>query len=180
MSPMTGARYAYFLFGIKNAREFNEGKIKDFSEVGAKINAQGQIEVELLGPQSFFPYMLNHQTTFPFRLDIAEKYGDRWTEAGRMVTLGPYELKIWEHDKAIVMTRSPSYYGRPAKIKNILAYMIRNLSTALTLVNSGQLDFQGQFAFRLVRGVVKKARLPSNSPIGGLLLWDQCQKASHG
>lgn len=142
LNPLTGARYAYFLFSIKKARLYNEGKIKDFSQVGAKINSQGQIEVELVGPQSFFPYMLNHQSTYPFRPDILEKYGDRWTEAGHMVTLGPYELKIWEHDKAIVLTRNPRYYGRPAKIKNILAYMIGNLSTGITLVDSEQLDFQ--------------------------------------
>ena len=143
LDPQTGARYAYFLFNIKNAHEFNKGVIKDFSQVGVRINSQGQIEVELVGSQSFFPYMLTHASTYPFRLDIAKKYGDRWTEPENIVTLGAYQLKIWEHDKAIVMNRNPSYYGRPAKIENILAYMISNLSTGIMLIDSGQLDFQG-------------------------------------
>ena len=54
LKPDTVSRYAYFLFNIKNASEFNKGVIKDFSKVGARINSQGQIEVELIGPQSFF------------------------------------------------------------------------------------------------------------------------------
>ncbi len=156
LNPLTGAQYAYFLFSIKNAQLYNQGKIKDFSKVGARINEKGQIEVELVGSQSFFPYMLNHQSTYPFRKDILERYGDRWTEARHMVTLGPYQLKIWEHDKAIVLTRNPSYYGAPAKIKNILAYMIGNLSTGITLVKSGQLDFQGSLPSVLLSELSKR------------------------
>lgn len=142
LAPQTAARYAYFLFSIKNAHEFNSGKIKDFSKVGVKINSQGQIEVELVGSQSFFPYMVTHQSTYPIRLDVVEKYGNTWTEAAHTVTLGAYRLKIWEHDRAIVMTRNPGYYGQPAKIKNILAYMIENHSTSITLMDSGELDYQ--------------------------------------
>ena len=36
LNPNTGADYAYFLYDIKNAKEYNLGTIKDFSLVGAK------------------------------------------------------------------------------------------------------------------------------------------------
>ena len=70
----------------------------------------------------------------------AQKSGDQWTEAKSIVTLGPYNLKSWEHDRAIVLERNEKYYGEPAKTKNILMYMIGELATAVNLFESGKLD----------------------------------------
>ena len=36
LSPSTASEYAYQLFAIVNAREYSEGKLKDFSKVGVK------------------------------------------------------------------------------------------------------------------------------------------------
>lgn len=142
LNPKTASEYGYFLFTIKNARAYNEGKIKDFSQVGVKINDKGQIVIELEQPQSYFPYLLTHHSTFPIRKDVVEKYGDKWTDPDKIVTLGAYKLKVWEHDKNLVLERNDSYWGEKAKIKNVLAYMINEYSTALNLYESGKLDFQ--------------------------------------
>ena len=142
LNPKTASEYAYFLYNIKNAKPYNEGKIKDFSQVGVKINDKGQVVVELEQPQSYFPYLLTHHSTFPVRKDITDKYGDKWTDPDKIVTLGPYKLKVWEHDKNLVLERNEEYWGEKAKIKNILVYMINEYSTALNLFESGKLDFQ--------------------------------------
>lgn len=142
LNPKTASEYAYFIYNIKNAKAYNEGKIKDFSQVGVKINDKGQIFVELEQPQSYFPYLLTHHSTFPVRKDIVEKFGDKWTDPANIVTLGAYKLKIWEHDKALVLERNEGYWGEKAKIKNVMAYMINEYSTALNLYESGKLDFQ--------------------------------------
>ncbi len=142
LAPATASQYAYFLFGIKNATKFNKGEVKDFKDVGVKINEKGQIVVQLEAPQSYFPYLLTHHCTYPVRLDVIKKHGDKWTEPKNIVTLGPYNLKIWDHDKAIVLERNEMYYGEKAKTKNILAYMIMEKSTAITLFETGKLDVQ--------------------------------------
>ncbi|MCB0362673.1 MAG: peptide ABC transporter substrate-binding protein, partial [Bdellovibrionales bacterium] len=144
LTPSTASEYAYFLYGIKNARAFNESKIKDFSEVGVKITDGGEIRVELTSPTSYFPFLLTHHSTFPILKEVIAKHGDRWTEPGNIVTLGAFVLKIWDHDKAIVLERNESYYGEKAKIKNVLAYMINELSTAINLFNAGKIDAQMQ------------------------------------
>ena len=142
LTPATASEYAYFLYGIKNAREFNEGKLKDFTQVGASITKTGELKVELTGPMAYFPYLLTHHSTYPIRLDVIKKHGDQWTEPGKIVTLGAFTLKVWDHDKAIVLERNEGYYGQKAKVKNILAYMINELSTALNLFNAGKIDAQ--------------------------------------
>ncbi len=136
----TASEYAYFLFDLKNARAFNEGKIKDFNEVGVKVTAPNEITVELEKPMSYFPYLLTHSSTFPIRLDLIKKYGDKWTEAGHHVSLGPYRLAAWQHDKMIVMERNDHYYGEKPLIKYVVAYMIQEQSTAGSLFDASKID----------------------------------------
>jgi oligopeptide transport system substrate-binding protein len=142
LNPKTASEYAYFLFDLKNAKAYNAGKLKDFKEVGVKLNDQGQLVVELERPMGFFPMLLTHHSTYPLRKDVVEKHGDKWTDPDKIVTLGAYKLKIWDHDKNIVLERNDGYYGDKAKIKNVLYYMINEFSTAVNLFEAGKLDFQ--------------------------------------
>ncbi|MBE8162947.1 MAG: peptide ABC transporter substrate-binding protein [Bdellovibrionaceae bacterium] len=142
LSPKTASEYAYFLYPIKNAQLFNQGKLKDFSKVGVSVNKKGQLVVILEGPKSYFPSLMTHGSTYPVRMDIINKYKDRWTEPKNIVTLGAYTLNQWEHDKLIVFKKNPNYYGVPAVIPNVLAYMVSEMSTAVNLFDSKLLDIQ--------------------------------------
>lgn len=142
LAPSTASEYAYFLYPIKNAQLFNQGKIKDFSKVGVSINKKGQLVVQLEGPKSYFPYLMTHNSTYPVRMDIVNKYKDKWTDPKNIVTLGAYNLDKWEHDKLIILKKNPRYYGVPAFIPNILAYMVAEMSTAINLFDSKLLDVQ--------------------------------------
>ncbi len=133
LDPKTASEYAYFLFDVKGAKDFNAGKEKDFSKVGIRVDGEGKLVIELDKSMSYFPMLLTHHATFPVRKDLIEKFGDKWTDPAHMVTLGAYKLKVWEHDKNLVLERNDEYYGEKAKIKNILFYMINEFSTAVNL-----------------------------------------------
>lgn len=148
LNPATASEYAYFLFPVKGAKDYNAGKNKDFSKVGVKTNDKGELIVELEKPMGFFPLLLTHHSTYPLRKDVVEKFGDKWTDPANIVTLGAYKLKVWDHDRAMVLERNDSYWGEKAKIKNILGYMINEYSTALNLMESGKLDFQRSLPFK--------------------------------
>ena len=47
LNPKTGSEYAYFLFPVKNAKAYNQGKIKNFNQVAVKSGDQGELIVEL-------------------------------------------------------------------------------------------------------------------------------------
>jgi oligopeptide transport system substrate-binding protein len=140
LNPATASEYAYFLFNVKNAKQYNEGKIKDFKQVGAKVNEAGQLVINLERPQSFFPSTLGHHSTYPVRKDIVEKHGDKWTDPGNIVTLGAYRLTRWDHDKAVVLERSETYWGEKAKTKYILGMIVSETSTALNMFQTEKLD----------------------------------------
>lgn len=151
LNPATASEYAYFLYAIKNAKKFHNGELKNFSEVGVQVLPDGNLRVELEYSMSYFPSLLTHHSTFPIRKDLIVKFGDRWTEANHMVVLGPYKLKIWNHDQAIVMERNEFYYGEKAKIKYVLCYMINELTTAINLFDSGKLDLQNGLPSREIK-----------------------------
>ncbi len=138
LNPLTASQYAYFLYGIKNARMYNEGKIKDFNQVGVKV--KGNIVYVKLEKAMQFPYLLTHASTFPIRKDIVNKFGNKWTEPQNIVTLGPYNLIKWDHDKALVIERNPLFFDKPAKVKNIIFYVISETQTALNLFDAGKID----------------------------------------
>lgn len=143
LTKETASEYAYFLFGIKNAHAFNEGKIP-WEQVGVVATSPTELNIELEKPMSYFPYLLTHHSTYPIRLDVVQKGGDRWTDPASIVTLGPFKLAAWQHDKLIVLERNEMYYGKDLgdmpQIKYVLAQMIQEQATAINLFESGKID----------------------------------------
>lgn len=142
LSPETGADYAYFLFDILNAREFNAGKIKDSKKLGVKAPDSKTLVVNLERPATYFPSLLTFMSTFPMRKDIVEKYDSNWTEAENTVTIGPYRLKRWDHHSLIEIEEFVDYWGEGVKsAKKVRMIMNENQTSTLALYESGELDF---------------------------------------
>lgn len=141
LSPETGADYAYFLYDIENAQEYNTGKIKDKNSIGIKTIDNTTLEVTLKRPASYFLSIVSFMSTFPMREDIIEKYGIKWTEPENMVTLGAYKLQSWKHHDKLIIVRYDNYWGKKPAIKNVEMIMNENQSSALALYESGELDY---------------------------------------
>ncbi len=143
LAKETASEYAYFLFAIKNARAFNEGKLP-WEQVGVRVvkpaSGPTEIRIELEKPMGYFPHLLVHASTYPIRLDLISKYGEKWTEAGNMVGLGPFVLKAWRHDKEILLERNNGYFGAKSALRFVHAQMIQEQATALNLFEAGKLD----------------------------------------
>ena len=140
LNPATGAEYAYFLYDLVNAYEYNSGIIKDQALVGVKAKSGKVLEVTLKKPAVYFPSLTTFMVTFPLRKDIVEKYKDRWTDPGNIVTNGPFKLWKWEHEYKLELTANKDYYGEKVKIDWIKMYVVGENNTALTLYETGDLD----------------------------------------
>lgn len=141
LAPETAAQYAYFLFDIKNAFEYNSGTLENSDQVGVRALASDILEVTLKKPVVYFPSITTFMVTFPLRQDIIEKYGDNWTEPGKMVTNGPYLLEKWEHEYKLVLKANPQHYEGKPKINEVQIFVIQEPTTALTLYETGELDY---------------------------------------
>lgn len=136
LMPDLAAEYAYQLFVVKNAREFNQGTIENFDQVGAKALDPLTFEVQLEAPTPYFLSLLNHYSTFPVHRPTIEQFGaiddpgSLWTRAGNFVGNGPFILTEWALNRLIRVERNPHYWDKDTVTLNeIRFYPIDNAVT---------------------------------------------------
>lgn len=140
LDPKTASEYAYFLYDIKNAAEYNGGEVKDPSEVGIRALDEKTLRVDLKKPAVYFPAITTFTATFPQRKDMIERYGDRWTEPQYLITCGPFRLTEWRHEYRLILSANDTYYGGRPRLDRLLFYVVEEETTALTLYETGDLD----------------------------------------
>jgi len=140
LNPATAAQYAYFLFDIENAYEYNAGQLTDPGQVGVRALSPLVLEVRLKRPVIYFPSITTFMVTYPQREDIVTRYGDRWTDPDKIVTNGAFILSQWRHEYKLELLANPRHFeGRPA-IDRVTFYVVPEKTTALTLYETGELD----------------------------------------
>lgn len=140
IDPATAAEYAYFLFDVKNAREFNEKKITDASKVGIRAVDEKTFQITLKKPVAYFLHVSTFAGLNPLRKDVIDQWKDQWTEPAHIITNGPFRLQSWQHDYELILARNENYYGKKAALKTIRCLMVNEQSTALSLYETGKLD----------------------------------------
>ena len=141
LNPKTASKYAYILFDVANAQEYNEGKVKDASPVGVQAQDDQTLIVTLRHPASYFLAITTFEVTYPQRQDIIEKFDTRWTEPGNIVTNGPFRLQTWRHENQIELSANPTFFRGKPTLEKVTMYMVNEKTTAVTMFEQGNLDF---------------------------------------
>jgi ABC-type oligopeptide transport system substrate-binding subunit len=102
---------ANLLYDIKGARLFHQGEVSDPGSVGVRAEDEVTLAVELTQPTGYFLHLLAHTCTVPVPRHIVETHGEAWTEAGNIVTNGPFRLETWRRGESMVLIRNPEYHG---------------------------------------------------------------------
>lgn len=141
LAPETASKYAYVLYIIQGAEDYNSGKVKDPTSVGVRARDDYTLEITLMDAAGYFPAIAAMWVTFPQPRTAIEKYGGKWIEAANIVTNGPYRLERWEHEKSLVLKKNPDYYdAKNVSIETISFVMVREESTAMAMYERGELD----------------------------------------
>jgi oligopeptide transport system substrate-binding protein len=146
LSPELGAEYAQMLSPMRGADEFNQGKIKDFSQVGAEALDDHTLRITLDGPAPYLPSMLKHYAWHPVPRHVIERFGKmtdrdtKWTRAGNLVGNGPFKLKEWRFTHSITVERNPHYWdAATVKLNEIVFIPIVSDSTEERAFRDGQI-----------------------------------------
>lgn len=134
LNPETAADYAYFLYDIKNAKEYNLGQIKDFKSVGIQSIDNKTIEISLVENKSYFMSLFTFMSTFPIRIENIEKNKEKWILPENILTLGEYKISKWESHNYILLE------SKNNKENSILLLMNDNPSSSLAMFENGKLD----------------------------------------
>ena len=141
LNPKTASEYAYFLFDITGAEDYQKGKITDFTKVGVKATDARTLVVTLRSPVAYWIYIPSFWVTYPIRKDVVAQWGDKWTDPSHIVTAGAYTLKSFERESKIILDRNPSYYRFNAESPSRLVFrVVKEDSTAISLFNNKDLD----------------------------------------
>lgn len=141
LNPKTASEYAYILFDIVNAEDYNQGKITDAALVGVRAQNDFALEIHLKHPAAYFVALTTFEVTYPQRQDIIEKFGTRWTAPGHIVSNGPFILSSWKHENEIQLKANPNFFLSKPAIDRVEMFMVDEKTTALAMYEQGQLDF---------------------------------------
>lgn len=141
LDPNTGARYASFLYVIKNAEAFNTGKA-NIEDVGVKALDNKTLELTLEAPTAFLGSLMTISTFYPVKKDIVEK-NENWTlDASQYVTNGAFSLSEWKHDDQIVLEKNEEYYNQDdVHLSKITFKMVDDETTAYQMYETGSFDY---------------------------------------
>lgn len=136
-----GSPYAFLLFDIQNAQAFYEGKLTDPRQLGIEVLNDRTLRVTLDRPIAYFLHIMAFSISLPQRRDVVEKYGKTFTEAGHLLSNGPYVLDTWEHENQIILKPNPRYWAGTPQNAGIQMVMIPEPNTSLIMYENNELDF---------------------------------------
>ncbi len=116
LSPQLAADYAYQLYGIEGAQEYNSctppasQKCQNLADqVGVRAVDDRTLEVTLTSPQPWFPELVSHHSFLPVHQATVEEFGDRWTQPENIVTNGPFMLEDRQPEQSITLVKNPDW-----------------------------------------------------------------------
>jgi oligopeptide transport system substrate-binding protein len=146
LSPKLGSSSAYILFHLRNGEAYYDGKITDFSLVGARAADERTLVLSLQGPVPYFPSMVCQASWFPVHRATIEKFGaiddsaTLWTRPANLVGNGPFVLTEWRPNQVIRVAKSPTYWNRNnVRLQGCNFYPIDDKSAEEMAFRSGQL-----------------------------------------
>lgn len=129
LTPELGAEYVQMMFLLKNGREYYEGTVADFDQVGVRAISDRELRFELIGPATYFPNMLKHYSWFPVHPPTIEAHGgstdrdESWTRVGSHVGNGAFVLKEWKQNQYIKVVPSATYWDRETVKLNAVYFL---------------------------------------------------------
>ncbi|MCZ7662170.1 MAG: peptide ABC transporter substrate-binding protein [Thermoleophilia bacterium] len=142
LDPATAADYAYQLYFINGAEEFNSGS-GTAEDVAVDASDPNTLVVTLKAPTPWFIPMMSHQAFFPIPKNTVDQFGDKWTEPGNIVTNGPYTLEAWNHESDVLLKKWPEWREADSVVlENIKMVMIQEETTGVAAFENGEIDIQ--------------------------------------
>jgi ABC-type oligopeptide transport system substrate-binding subunit len=147
MSPELGADYAYQFYGIKGAQEYNscDPKKDDCNALKAKVGVSAPdkytLKVQLTSPQPWFIQQAAHHSFLAVNRSAVEKWGEKWTQPGHIVTNGPFKLAAWKHDAEIDLAKWNQWRdAKDVKLTRVNGKIITDGTTAVQSFAAGEVD----------------------------------------
>ena len=142
LDPKTASKYADKLFYIKNAKEFNSGKIKNPDELGIKVVDNYTLVVTLNDPLPYFDSIVRIQTYAPLNKAFYDRVKDKYmTSKETSISSGVYKIKEWTRDSQIVFEKNENYWNKDSiKLEGVKVVFINDPNGSLNAFKNDEID----------------------------------------
>jgi oligopeptide transport system substrate-binding protein len=144
LSPELAADYAYQLYGIVGAIDYNSCQ-KNCDALADKVGVEAPddftLVVHLTSPQPWFIQQSAHHSFLAVNQKAVEQFGDKWTDAANIVTDGPFKLAKWEHDSELDLVKWDEWRdAKDVTLTSVPGKIIVDGTTRVQAFESGEVD----------------------------------------
>src|SRR5262245_4711807 len=144
LSPELASDYAYQLFGIKGATEYNScekncDKLKD--KVGIKATDDQTLKVTLTSEQPWFIQQSAHHVFLPVNQKAVTASPEGWTRPQNIVTNGPFKVQSAQPSASITLVKNDDWRDAAnVKLTRVEGKIIVDGTTAVQSFEAGEVD----------------------------------------
>jgi oligopeptide transport system substrate-binding protein len=132
----------YYLRYIKDATNYNAGKIKTLIGDSLKAPDPNTVVITASKPIPFFLDALAYPTSWVVERSLIDKYGKTWTdhltEGGGD---GPFKVQEYSHNKQIVFVPNPNYYGAQPLLQKVIYPFYKAQDTTYSVYQVNGIDY---------------------------------------
>jgi oligopeptide transport system substrate-binding protein len=144
LSPELAADYAYQLYGIEGAIDYNSCT-KNCDALADKVGVEAPddftLVVHLTSPQPWFIQQSAHHSFLAVNQSAVEQFGDKWTDAANIVTDGPFKVTKWEHDAELDLVKWDEWRdAADVTLTSVPGKIIVDGTTRVQAFESGEVD----------------------------------------
>ena len=144
LSPELAADYAYQLYGLVGAAEYNACE-KNCDALADKVGVEAPddytLVVHLTSNQPWFIQQSAHTAFLAVHQATVEQFGDKWTDPANIVTDGPFKLAKWQHEAEIDLVKNPDWRDAASvKLTEIKGKIIVDGTTRVQAFEAGEVD----------------------------------------
>lgn len=158
LDPDTGAEYAFLLYYIKGAEEYNQGE-GSAENVAVKAIDAKTLQVTLTQSTPYFLKLTTSPIYMPMRADIVAKNQGGWgTQPNAFISNGPFQISKTSME-TIALTKNSNYYKSDSvKLDGINFIVVDDDTEALKAHREGQLDILSDLPATEVSNLEKETK----------------------
>lgn len=152
LDPKTASMNAFFLFSIKNAKEFNSGKIENFSQVGIQVVSPWILDITLEHPFGSFLNVLCHPHLVVVESSLLRKYPHQAIPQNEWIASGPFKISKFREQVEVILEKRANYWdplSRPdsGTIQKVKFHIVESYDTDDKLYRVGALHVSMGISF---------------------------------
>ncbi|WP_371328493.1 ABC transporter substrate-binding protein [Pantoea sp. 1.19] len=147
VDPANHSPFAWFagLAGIENAEAIAKGTLP-VDRLGVSAVDDTHLRVVLNRPLPWFPSLTANFSLYPVPQKVIAAEGGRWTQPGKLVGNGAYQLASRVVNENIVLVRNPHYWDNAHTVLNRVTFVpINEESAATKRYRAGDIDITESF-----------------------------------